>query len=245
MKKITIVGILSCSFMLALLLAGCGKSEKEQIADCTKNQKQILIALISYANDHQQKLPQDLSQLTGGEYALPPETLVCPAAQGGTVCSYLILPGADLRNGDANLPVICCKAHPGRTVVGYADGHVETIAGALPSPDKVTSPAAAAEDAAKKEKIANLRGQCMTALMQFKVAVGKAGFGTRPALRRFVLEVKSPLSGDDEAVWREFRKKVAKAGDDDEIIRSCSKSEFELLSKLLVLVQEYEMVAGK
>ena len=118
MKKIVVADVLSCSLMLALLLAGCGKSEKEQLEACTRNQKQILIALISYAGDHQQKLPRELSQLTDEEYALPPETLICPAAQGGTACSYLILPGADLRNSDANLPVICCKAHPGRTVVG-------------------------------------------------------------------------------------------------------------------------------
>jgi len=129
MKKFTIACLLS--FMLVILLAGCSKSDtkaKRQVAACTANQKQIIISLMLYANENpDKKLPQDLSQLIHDQ-----QVLSCPKSSS----SYTILPGvtlAALQSSDSTIPVICCQAHPDVAVIGYADGHVETITGPLPA----------------------------------------------------------------------------------------------------------------
>ena len=74
-----------------------------------------------------QKLPQDLSQLIHDQ-----QVLSCPKSSS----SYTILPGvtlAALQSSDSTIPVICCQAHSDGAVIGYADGHVETITGPLPA----------------------------------------------------------------------------------------------------------------
>ena len=58
----------------AVLLVGCGKSKREQLeAKCWNNSKQIGLALYMFANDHDGKLPWQVSEKDGGsmEYISP------------------------------------------------------------------------------------------------------------------------------------------------------------------------------
>ena len=50
----------------AVLLVGCGDSKKQQDAICWNNSKQIALALLMFANDHDGKLPWQLSEKDGG-----------------------------------------------------------------------------------------------------------------------------------------------------------------------------------
>ena len=127
----TIIRNLALALCAALVLTGCGKAEKKALSDCHKNTKDIMIALMKYSNNHKGILPSDLQELTK-EGLLTSEKLVCPGAEKGASCSYeLLCPGATLEKLAPSTPVICCRAHKGKTVIGRADGSVYTMEGEL------------------------------------------------------------------------------------------------------------------
>ena len=133
MSRSFIVEILFLVPIIGFAAFGCGRDrEADRLAECQSNQRQILDVLLIYADRHRGKLPSDLTLLVKYGYLMP-ETLVCPEARGKNVGPYVLFPVTDLNGPDAAVtPVICCRAHPGKTVVGYADGHVSVIAGSLP-----------------------------------------------------------------------------------------------------------------
>lgn len=116
------------SLCTVLTLTGCGKKamEEKAHAKCISNIKTIMTGLIA----HGWKCPMNLEELTK-EGLVSPENLVCPLAKDSS-CSYEFLcPGAKLDDLNPDTPVICCRRHKGKTVIGRADASSYTMPGAL------------------------------------------------------------------------------------------------------------------
>jgi len=103
-------------------------------AACVSNARQIMVGVIGYANDHQEQLPDSFAALTEylGDEESRSHLLTCPQS-GATPCFELVITGRDLSSlpnpGQTVILREIQAPHHGRRVVGYADGHVEVVAG--------------------------------------------------------------------------------------------------------------------
>jgi hypothetical protein len=98
-----------------------------QKARCLNTVKQICVALVAFADEHQGRLPQSLDQL-----ALGKQLLRCPTAAANAAPSYeFLIPGArlaDIKKPSETVMVREINAsHDGQRVVGFADAHVEVV----------------------------------------------------------------------------------------------------------------------
>lgn len=118
--------------------------EKARRISCVSNVKQVMLGLIMYANDHDNRFPADsgaagLNTLVKDGYLTDFACYICPSATDGKgsgnlaedACSYIYLGGTDLAGEQApsKLPVVFDKPgnHRKGVNVGFADGHVEQI----------------------------------------------------------------------------------------------------------------------
>ena len=113
-------------FSLALTLpalAGARAKAQEQV--CINNVRQAVVAALSYASDHDGRLPASIADLGLGDH------LRCPLQKDDAAPSYEIIGGgrtlAEL--GESSKVVLIRETaahHRSGRVVGYADGHVDT-----------------------------------------------------------------------------------------------------------------------
>ncbi|OPZ25956.1 MAG: hypothetical protein BWZ02_02238 [Lentisphaerae bacterium ADurb.BinA184] len=101
---------------------------------CMSNAKQVMVGVFQYAYDHQDQLPDSVDALTEdlGDQESRSRLLTCPQS-GATPCFELVITGRDLSSlpnpGQTVVLRETQAPHHGRRVVGYADGHVEIVAG--------------------------------------------------------------------------------------------------------------------
>ena len=231
MKKITIAAVAVLYGSCFFLLNGCGKSEQQKQQDCIANAKQIMLALTMYADDHRNILPDDLTQLSGGNY-LPAETLVCPAAKKGESCTYEFLAWGK-KLSQQKTGVFICRRHPGVTIVGCPDGHIETVTGELPA---LLTP-----EGAKKAAIAEIRSRCSALSTQLRLNAvrGKQSTG----FRRLVYGTPCPKQDADEESWKDFSNMMV--GISADMLKEASDEEFKLYGELLGLLERYEKLRNK
>lgn len=122
--------------LAALATVGCQQQQQADSIVCTNNVKQIFLACIMYADDHEGNLPTNLDATlpylgvvsTNGTV---PDLLLCPAAQDRTVPSYKLMPLGNVSAvkypGTTILIDETIPRHSGGRVVGYADGLCRTI----------------------------------------------------------------------------------------------------------------------
>lgn len=124
--------------VIALTLVGCGsgKEEKAQEKSCSSNIKQLITALHLFATDHNGILPKNLLE-QNKDLSYEPGTYVCPklisrAASSANnmteanVTYEFLCPGKKLDDLSSDeTPIIRCTHHQGKTIMGFADGHVE------------------------------------------------------------------------------------------------------------------------
>lgn len=119
-----------------MLLPALSKAkDKAQEVNCMNNMKQILIGLMLYSNDNDDRLPTDLGAIK--DYVGRPQVMRCPMDPRGTDgvdrwedfdpadCSYEYLtPGIKMTEVEnpARTVVLRCKYHGHE---GFLDGHVE------------------------------------------------------------------------------------------------------------------------
>ena len=105
-------------------------------AVCLNNTKQLMVASLQYAAEHDDAMPGTLDQLKpylgGTQTAVAPKLLVCPLATDPTQPGYeIVAPGRKLNTvADPAKTVFIREIHPhpnGRRAVGYMDGHVEML----------------------------------------------------------------------------------------------------------------------
>ena len=98
--------------------------EKARSISCTNNLKQLLLGILMYADEHDEKYPNDLDALAEKKYL--DKALVCPKCQQ----PYRYF-GKGLKvsgdNADNQILLACPADHLGRVNVGCADGHVESV----------------------------------------------------------------------------------------------------------------------
>lgn len=161
-QGLAIAGIALSAFMLLFsipLMAGltlpalARAKAKAQSVQCMNNVRQLCLATVIYANDHDGRLPDasqwcDLLQKTLSS----PRALLCPLGNESGRCYYAFnaqMSGAELnRIGSPAFTVLFVEAEPGwnqsggpellsatsrhgnQVVVGFADGHVKMVSSA-------------------------------------------------------------------------------------------------------------------
>lgn len=130
--------------LAALLFSVFGKARAQaRQATCISNQRQIAIAILTFAQDHKERLPTAVEVWPGID--LPPKTLVCPTAGRAVRNAYVYdgtIAGRVLANcgnssqvfltadgrADGNLAETVSdlqERHTGKLVATFGDGHVE------------------------------------------------------------------------------------------------------------------------
>jgi hypothetical protein len=128
-----IVGCLLIPILAAILLPALAQArEKAHRALCAKNEKQIVLACLMYADDYGYLLPTSFDQLRAGNYLRysSPDLFRCPSAQDGSAQSYQLVGGGrkqtDIMEPDKT-PLIIENPSNHRGAggnVGYFDCHV-------------------------------------------------------------------------------------------------------------------------
>ena len=211
--------------------SGCGKTEAQKQADCINNAKQIMVALIQYADDHKQMLPEKLTQLVN-ENLLPPEILVCPAAYKGESCTYEFL-AAEKDLSTQKTGVFTCRRHPGITIVACPDGHVETITGELPALLTI--------EGVKKADLAETRLRCNAVSSQLRTCAVLGRQATD--FQRIIYETPCPSYDADEDSWKFFNDTMLLI--DANTLKQCTNKELELFIKLIDLLEKCEKIRNR
>lgn len=231
MKKITIAAISTLCLSCCFLFTGCGKTEQQKQSDCVAQAKQIMVALMTYANDHNQILPDDLAVL-GSEGYLVPETLVCPSAKKGEPCTYEFLAwGKNLDSQQTG--IFICRRHPQVTIVACPDGHIETMTGELP---ELLTP-----EGVKKAEIAEIRSKCKALSAQLRLSAVRGRQST--GFQRIVYGTPCPETNADEDNWKDFGNMMA--GISADVLKGCTNEELKLYDELLGLLGRYEKLRNR
>ena len=115
------------SLCAVLVLTGCGRSEEEALDKCRANLRKVAEAISVYEAEwnmypmNWEGLEEEFKE--DSRISLTSESFVCPASKDGS-CSYeLLCPGAEQTPGT---PVVCCRGHKDKILVGRGDGSVCT-----------------------------------------------------------------------------------------------------------------------
>lgn len=135
------IGATIVFFVVGLLLAilspaVAGARASAQKVVCRNNLHQIGLAILTYADEHDSRLPDSLSELVDGKH-LPAQALTCPAVDSAESISEYVYKGKGLRVDapNASSTVIAHdreENHRGGCNVLYLDGHVEWKEGPPP-----------------------------------------------------------------------------------------------------------------
>lgn len=231
MKRNFIAKMLLGGLIVTLAASGCGKTPQQKQTECISNAKQIMIALTMFADDHQQMLPDELTQLAADGY-LAADILVCPAAKKGESCTYEFL-AAGKNLSKQKTGVFTCRRHPNITIVACPDGHVETLTGELPELLTLAG--------VKKADIADIRSRCKALSTQLRVSavMNKQATG----FQRIMYGTPCPDCDADEDSWKYFGDLMLTI--DADTLKECTNEELKLYDELLELLQRYEKLRNR
>lgn len=123
-------GAMVLSFLVltlgAILLPALAQARgKAREASCVSNVRQLSLACIMYANDHDMQFPADWSEVQS--YVGDAQVLECPADDSGTSPDYQIVFRGRLSDATDPARTVAIREtaarHRGRAATGYVDGH--------------------------------------------------------------------------------------------------------------------------